>query len=159
MGILSWLGLAATSSYPNLEALMRELRRALPDDEPSVLRYIAIVSVLLERVVLADGRVSDREARALRELFSRIDRLSPRDAERVLQALAGKVPRISDDELELCFRELRALCDREERVSVLRLLVGVAESDGEAAPSELRELERVAEALHVTLDEARRPSA
>lgn len=159
MGLLSWLGLAATSSYPNLEALMKELRRALPDDEPSVLRYIAIVSVLLERVVLADGRVSDREFRALRELFARIDRLAPRDAERVLQALAGKVPRISDDELELCFRELRALCDREERVGVLRLLVGVAEADGEAAPSELRELEQVAEALHVTLDEARQPPA
>ena len=50
MGLLAWLGLKQGGSFPNLDALLTELRAALPDDEAVVLRYIATVIVLLGKV-------------------------------------------------------------------------------------------------------------
>ena len=54
MGLLSWLGFKRGDAYPNLDALIKELRHALPDDESVLIRYIAIVVVLVARVAWAD---------------------------------------------------------------------------------------------------------
>jgi len=149
VGLLSWLGLKRGDAYPNLDALLIELRRALPDDESVVLRYIAVVVVLLGKVATVDGRFSETEEQSLRELLSHIDRLTPNDIEAVTRALRGKLPELSDDELSLCYRELKALCDGRERVEVLRLLTEVAVADGSLTPAERAELHHVADELGV----------
>jgi uncharacterized tellurite resistance protein B-like protein len=149
VGLLSWLGLKRGDAYPNLDALLGELRRALPDDESVVLRYIAVVVVLLGKVATADGRFTETEEQTLRELLSHIDRLSPKDVDAVARALQGKLPALSDDEFSLCYRELKALCDGRERVEVLRLLTEVAAADGALTPAERAELHNVADELGV----------
>jgi uncharacterized tellurite resistance protein B-like protein len=151
VGQLAWLGLKQGDEYPNLDALIKELRRALPEDESVLIRYIAIVVVLLARVAFADGRLSDKEEQSLRELLAHVDRLSPSGVEAVCQALKGKLPRVSDDELSLCYRELRALCDHRERVEVLRLLARLAVVDGETSTAEHAELEAIAAELGISI--------
>ncbi len=151
MGLLSWLGLKRGDEYPNLDALMKELRRALPDDESVLIRYIAIVVVLIARVAWADGRFSTQEEASLRDLLAHVDRLSSSGVEAVCQALKGKLPQVSDDELALCYRELKALCDGRERVEILRLLAKLAVVDGATSTAEHDELEAIAAELGISL--------
>ncbi len=151
MGILSWLGLKRGDEYPNLDALLKELRRALPDDESVVIRYIAIVVVLIARVAWADGRLTKEEEETLRDLLTHVDRLSASGVEAVCSALKGKLPQVSDDELALCYRELKALCDGRERVEVLRLLAKLATVDGETSTAEHAELEAIAAELGISI--------
>jgi DnaJ like chaperone protein len=151
VGLLSWLGLRRGDEYPNLDALIKELRRALPEDESVVIRYIAIVIVLIARVAWADGRFSDKEEQTLRDLLAHIDRLSPTGVEAVCSALKGKLPQVSDDELSLCYRELKALCDGRERVEILRLLAELAAVDGETSTAEHAELEAIAGELGISI--------
>ena len=154
MGLLAWLGLRRENEYPNIDALMRELRHALPDDEAVVLRYIAIVVVLLGRVAYADGRFNEGEERNLRELLSHIGRLTPSDVDAVCTSLQKQEANtLSEEELSLCYRELKALCDGKERREVLRLLAQLAASDGALDPAELSELESIAEEIGIPQEE------
>lgn len=149
MGLLAWLGLKQGDTYPNLDALMAELRRALPDDESVVLRYIAAVAVLLIQVASADGRFTQREEQKLRELLTHIKGLKPADIDVVARGLEGTVTELTEEERAVCVRELKAICDGRERVEVLRLLAKVAAADGKLTELERAELRQVAEELAV----------
>ncbi len=94
MGLLTWLGLKRGDAYPNLDALIKELRRALPEDESVLIRYIAIVVVLVARVAWSDGRLSQQEEQSLRDLLTHVDRLSPTGVDAVCSALKGKLPQV-----------------------------------------------------------------
>jgi DnaJ like chaperone protein len=151
VGLLAWLGLKQGDEYPNLDALIAELRRALPEDEGVLIRYIAIVVVLIAKVAWADGRLSEQEEQSLRELLRHVDRLSPSGVEAVCQTLKGKLPQVSDEEMALCYRELKALCDGRERVEILRLLAKLAVVDGDTSTAEHAELESIATELGISL--------
>jgi uncharacterized tellurite resistance protein B-like protein len=158
VGLLAWLGIQKAHEYPNLDALLKELRRALPEDENVLLRYIAIVIVLLGKVAVADGRFSAKEDQALRALLTRVGRISPAGVDAVCEALHGKLPAVTPAELELCYRELRSICDHAERIEVVRLLLQLAEVDGDPCTSESAEIEHVASELGVSLAEVLRVS-
>ena len=149
MGILSWLGIRQGDEYPNLHALLKDLKRALPDHESVVLRYIAIVVILLSKVAWADGNFSAGEEEALRELLAHIDKLSPSEVDAVCTKVRVHAPDVDDDELALCYRELKALCDGRERMEVMRLLTELAASDGNPSAAERAELESIAAELGV----------
>lgn len=153
MGLLSWLGLQRGDAYPNLDALMKELRRAMPDDEAVVIRYMAIVVVLLGKVAWADGRFSEKEESTLRSLLAHVDRIAPSGVEAVCAVLRVTPPKMSDEERELCFRELKSLCDARERMEVMRLLIRLATADGALSDSEHAELKAIAEELGVAESE------
>jgi uncharacterized tellurite resistance protein B-like protein len=153
VGILSWLGIRRGDSYPNLDALLKELRRALPDHESVVLRYIAIVVILLSKVAWADGRFTGEEEEALRALLAHIEKLSPSSIDAVCTAVRSNASEVSEEELSLCYRELKALCDGRERMEVMRLLAQVAVSDGEPTESELAVLQSIAEELGIPAED------
>ncbi len=153
MGLLAWLGLKQGDTYPNLDALLAELRRALPDDESVVLRYIAAVVILLVKVASADGRFTDHEEQTLREVLTHIKGLKPVDIDAVARGLEGKLSELRDEELTLCVKELKAICDGRERVEVIRLLAKVAAADGKLTPAERAELRHVASELAVPAEE------
>jgi uncharacterized tellurite resistance protein B-like protein len=153
VGLLSWLGLKRGDRYPNLDALMRDLRAALPNDESVLLRYIGIVLVLLGRVAYSDGRVTPKEDESLRALLSHIEGLAPAGVDAVCGALQGKIPHFSEGEMDLVYSELRAICDGNERRQIMRLLLRIAAVDGRLQESELGELQRIAEELGVSLEE------
>jgi len=144
VGLLAWLGLQRGNDYPNLNALVGELRRALPNDESVVIRYIAVVIALLARVARVDGRFTDKEEAKLRVLLAHVDRLAPSGVESVCEALRGELPSISGEEIELCYRELKAICDGKERLEVMRVLTSLATADGELSPEEEAELRTIA---------------
>jgi len=153
VGLLAWLGLKQGDTYPNLDALLAELRRALPDDESVVLRYIASVAVLLVQVASADGRFTQREEQTLRELLTHIKGLKPKDIDAVSRGLEGTVTELTDEERAVCVRELKAICDGRERFEVVRLLAKVAAADGKLTPPELGELRQIATELGVPEEE------
>jgi len=149
VGLLAWLGFQQGSSFPNLQELLRELRKALPNDEAVVLRYIAIVVVLLGKVACVDGRFSAKEDELLRALLAHVEGLAPSGIEAVCSALQGKLPSLSDAEVERCYRELKSLCNAEERAHVVRLLVLLAAADGAPTAAEQAEIEQIAGELGV----------
>jgi len=153
VGLLAWLGLKQGDSYPNLDALLAELRRALPDDESVLLRYVASVAVLLVQVASADGRFTEREEQTLRELLTHIKGLKPQDIDVVARALEGTVTELTDEEREVCVRQLKGICDGRERYEVVRLLAKVAAADGQLTPAERAELREVAKELGLSADE------
>ncbi|KYF66703.1 DNA-binding protein [Sorangium cellulosum] len=153
MGLLAWLGLKQGGSFPNLDALLKELRTALPDDEAVVLRYIATVIVLLGKVACVDGRFSSKEDELLRELLTHVDGLAPSGVDAVFNALQGKLPALQEGEVDRCYRELKALCNASERVEVVRLLIRLAAADGAPTPAERAEITSIAEELGVPLAE------
>ncbi|WP_438015240.1 TerB family tellurite resistance protein [Sorangium sp. So ce315] len=153
MGLLAWLGLKQGGSFPNLDALLKELRAALPDDEAVVLRYIATVIVLLGKVACVDGRFSSKEDELLRELLTHVDGLAPSGVDAVFNALQGKLPALQEGEVDRCYRELKALCNARERVEVVRLLIRLAAADGAPTPAERAEITSIAEELGVPLAE------
>lgn len=150
MDPLGWLGLKRRDQHPHLEAILRVVRGLLPDDESVVHRYIVVVAVLLTRVAFADGVFLQCELNQLRRLFEHVDRLDPAAIDTLCQALNEHASKLDDDELELCFRELKTLCDAGERLQVMRLLAAIATADGKIAPSEHGALMQVASALGVT---------
>jgi uncharacterized tellurite resistance protein B-like protein len=153
VGLLAWLGLKQGGSFPNLDALLKELRKALPEDEAVVLRYIATVIVLLGKVACADGRFSDKEDELLHSLLSHVDGIAPSSIDAVCDALQGKLPALQDDEVYRCYRELKALCNASERVEVVRLLVRLAAADGAPTPAEHAEIESIANELGLSLSD------
>lgn len=153
MGLLSWLGLKRGDRYPNLDALMRDLRAALPHDESVLLRYIGTVLVLLGKVAMADGRVTPKEEETLRALLSHVEGLAPAGVDAVCDALQGKIPAFSESEMELVYSELRAICDGSERRQIMRLLVRIAAADGRLSDAEREELLRIADELGVPLED------
>lgn len=153
MGLLSWLGLKRGDRYPNLDALMRDLRAALPHDESVLLRYIGTVLVLLGKVAMADGRVTPKEEETLRALLSHVEGLAPSGVDAVCDALQGKIPAFSESEMELVYSELRAICDGSERRQIMRLLVRIAAADGRLSDAEREELLRIADELGVPLED------
>lgn len=132
---LAWLGLREPEES-HLAAVQRAVRELLPDDEAVVIRYIVIVAILLTRVAYADGSVVRSELDHLRGLFRHIDRLPPEGIERVCDSLYERVPQLERSDLDLCMKELRSLCNRDERRQVIRLLADLARADGQIAAPE-----------------------
>jgi len=147
---LAWLGLKSKKdAQQGLSAIQSEVRSLLPDDEPVVVRYIVIVAVLLTRIAFADGRVAQSEVDRVCALFRHIDRIPPSRIDSFWHSLMDHVPKLNDQENSLCFRELKALCNAEERLQVMRLLASQAIADGDIHPSEHSELMAIAYELDV----------
>ncbi len=149
MGILAWLGLRRRDDQTNLDELVSDLRAALPGDEAVLIRYIAIVAVLLTRVASSDGVFSDQEQSTLRGLLERVGRLSPSAVDAVCDTLERGMTELTTGELDLCYRELKSLCDREERLQILRLLVRMAAADGALSAAEATEIRLIGEKIGV----------
>jgi DnaJ like chaperone protein len=132
---LAWLGLRDPEES-HLAAVQRSVREVLPDDEAVVIRYIVIVAILLTRVAYADGSVVRSELDHLRALFRHVDRLPPDGIEQVCDTLYDRVPRLERADVDRCVRELRSLCNRDERRQVMRLLADLARADGQIAAPE-----------------------
>jgi len=148
---LSWLGLR-DSAHGHLAVIQAAVLNVLPDHEAVVVRYVVVVSVLLTRVAYADGRFVRDELDHLRALLRRIERLPAEGIETVCQKLHELVPRLTEEEMTLCYTELRAITDAKERRQVMRLLAGLARVDGTIAPAEQRELEAIAGELGLAGD-------
>jgi DnaJ like chaperone protein len=151
---LSWLGLRKPrAANANLAAIHERVQGLLPDDEPAVLRYIVVVAALATRIIHADGRVLQIELERLRTLFQHVDRMPEEGIDELCDLLNERAPKLTPVELELCFKELRALCNSEERRGVLRLLALQASADGEIHPNEHAVLVEIAAALGVEASE------
>lgn len=150
MDPLAWLGLGKSKALETpLGALHARVKSLLPEDEAVVHRYVVIVAVLLFRVAQSDGRPRKDKLDYLRGLFRHVDRMPAEGIEELCSTLSESVPRLSDDDLEVCFRELRSLCDGGERRQIMRLLASQASVNGRVSPAEHAELTRTAEALGI----------
>lgn len=146
---LAWLGLKKKGSLAHLSEIQQTVRTLLPDDESVVIRYIVIVAILLTKIAHADGRLLECELAHLRALFEHIDRIPPEGMESLFTALNEHVPQLADDEIALCYQELKSLCDGSERLAIMRLLASQAGVDGNIVPSEHAELMAIAYELGI----------
>jgi DnaJ like chaperone protein len=154
MDPLALLGLRSKAeSHVHLHAIRERVRELLPADEAVVVRYIVVVAVLLTRVAHSDGRVLECELDHLRVLFRHIDRMPPDGIDVLCATLNEHVPQLSEEELQVCFHEIKSLCNAEERRQIMRLLASQATSDGHIVGPEHGTLLRIADALDVPLGE------
>lgn len=150
MARLGWLGWTKGSSgSEGLRAIQSRVKLLLPDDESVVHRYIVIVSVLLTRVAQCDGEVRRCEIEHLGVLFRHVDRMPAEGIDGLCGMLTEFVPRLSEHEVAICFRELKSLCNASERLEVMRLLAGQAAIDGILPPRVHEELVSIANGLDV----------
>ena len=150
MDPLAWLGLRKKrDDHPRLRDITQAVRGLLPDDEPVVVRYIVIVGVFLTKVAHSDGVLLQCELDHLRQLFRHIDRMPPDGIDGLCRVLNEQVPELDEDEEALCSRELKALCNADERLQVMRLLASQATSDGHIVASEHGTLMEIARTLDV----------
>lgn len=163
MDPLGWLGLRQPrDDTPRLTALINAVRALLPDDESVVVRYIVIVGILLTKVACCDGRVAPSEVAHLEALFRHVDRLPAGDVRDLVRVFNDSVEQLSGSEMKLCFAELKSLCDRGERLQILRLLAQLATADTVIRPAEHTVLAEIAEELDLPpeeLDVAEREAA
>jgi uncharacterized tellurite resistance protein B-like protein len=138
-------------AHRHLEAIHASVRAALPADEPVVLRYVTIVAVLLTRIARADGYLAPGEIAHLRELLQGIDGMPQKGIDELCRVLDERVPKLGDEDLAFCARELKSICDAEERINVMRLLANQATADGDLATVEHSALLEVAALLDVPL--------
>jgi uncharacterized tellurite resistance protein B-like protein len=151
---LAWLGLRSRKeAHNNLTAIHKMVRELLPDDEAFVLRYIVIVAILLTRVAHADGVFLDCELDRLRKFLEHIDRLPTTGIDELCATLNKHVPEMTASETDLCIRELKTLCDHDERVQIMRMLASQAMADGRIVGSEHGALVEIAEQLGIALTE------
>jgi uncharacterized tellurite resistance protein B-like protein len=150
MDPLAWLGLSkGRPGTTHLSAIHAKVKALLPEDESVVHRYIVTVAVLLTRVAQSDGQVRPCEFDRLGVLFRHIDRMPSEGVESLCNTLNATVPQLTASELDLCYRELKSLCDADERLQVMRLLASQATVDGIVAPMVHSELMSIATALDV----------
>lgn len=150
MDPFAWLGLVrGRGPATALGAIHGRVKNLLPDDESVVHRYIVIVAVLLTRVAQSDGACARGERDHLDALFRHVDRMPAEGVAELCRTLEETVPKLSSADLERCGRELKSLCDAEERLQVMRLLARHATIDGEVRPAEHEELARIAAHLDV----------
>ncbi len=153
MDPLAWLGFSKSrTGTAHLSAIHARVKALLPDDESVVHRYIVTVSILLTRIAQADGQVRPCEFDRLGALFRHLDRMPAEGAESLCKVLNDVVPELTPSELDLCYRELKALCNADERLQVMRLLAIQATADGNIATSEHRELVSIAHALDIPVE-------
>jgi DnaJ like chaperone protein len=138
-------------AHRHLEPIHAAVRAALPTDEPVVLRYVTIVAVLLTRVARADGYLAPGEIAHLRQLLQGIDGMPLDGIDELCRVLDQRVPKLGDDDIAFCARELKSICDAEERINVMRLLANQATADGEIATVEHSALLDIAALLDVPL--------
>lgn len=145
-----WLGLEREAHSERLAAVHRATRALLPEDEAYVVRYVGVCAILLARVAHADGLVVHAEREHLRALFAGCGRIA---SEARIDALCGEldaqVPELTSDEVDACYRELRSLCDADERERIVELLARQALSDGKLVPREHRILQEAARAFDI----------
>lgn len=150
MDPFAWLGLSKSRpGTAHLSAIHARVKALLPEDESVVHRYIVTVSVLLTRIAQSDGQVRPCEFDRLGVLFRHVDRMPEDGVASFCRTLNEIVPQLTPSELDLCYRELKSLCDAEERLQVMRLLASQATVDGTVAPTEHTELVAIARALDV----------
>lgn len=151
MGLLSWLGLKRGDRYPNLDALMRDLRTALPATRASCSATSARSSSCSARSPGPTAASPRRRDAARAPVAHRGPR--PHGGRRRVRRAPGKIPDFSQGEIDLVYSELRAICDGNERKQIMRLLLRVAAVDGRLSESEHGELVRIADELGVSLAE------
>jgi uncharacterized tellurite resistance protein B-like protein len=148
---LAWLGLRKRAdAHARLSAIQRAVRTLLPNDEPVLVRYLVIVSALLTRVAHADGVFLQCELDHLRALFHNVDQLPADGIDSLCNTLNQQVPKLEEAELTACYRELRSLCNADERMQLMQLLAAQATADGDIAASEHTTLMEIAEALGIS---------
>ena len=86
---------------------------------------------------------------AIKRMLAKVEALPADSVDELCEALCERVPELSSSELELCFQELKSLCNAKERQQVVRLLAGQAAADGQVEPSEQGELSAIAAELGV----------
>jgi len=153
MAPFTWLGFGRSrGASSRLGAIHARVKALLPEDESVVHRYIVVVAVLLARVAQADGALRRGERDHLGALFRHVDRMPAEGIDDLCRTLEECVPRLTPADVELCCRELKSLCDAEQRLQVMRLLAYQATVDGSVAPQEHEELARLARHLDVPVD-------
>lgn len=109
--------------------------------------------LLLLRMALADGRISERELATLRRIAEEAFGIAQADLAPVMRHLEDFGYEISIQQAIAVFRELK----KERRLELARHLAEIAKADHELSQHEVRLLARVIEMLDVTPAEVTAP--
>jgi len=129
------------------EILWGAVRSRLPGADESTARIVGAIAGLLGAMAYADGKFSPAEAVHLRAELGRIHGLDAPGVQAIAQLLEQHVVRFSTAFVPRFTRALREETDRDFRIEVLDVLLGMAAADGSITSNEVTVLRTTTQAL------------
>jgi uncharacterized tellurite resistance protein B-like protein len=142
------LGTGETNERPRASATLMELvRRSMPEASPQDAALVGALAGLFAFVAYADRSYSDGEKQAVRSALVRFHSLPEHGVDAVCTLLETQIAELAHESLQTYTRVLYELSDREARIEVLDVLMGVATADDVLSMDETNGLRRVANLL------------
>ncbi len=146
-----WLQRASALPSPEgAEPVGPTVRAALPEADDETVQVVTAIAGLLATVAYADRDFSPVELAHVREELGRIDGITPAGVDAVGTALARHVREIATVQSPRYARVLRELADRELKLQVLDLLLGLAAADRSISTAETNILRQLTTSLGLT---------
>jgi uncharacterized tellurite resistance protein B-like protein len=128
-------------------ALLEIVRTHMPGADPDSVRIVTAIAGLLAGVAYADQNLSPPEEQKIRAELGRVHSLDASGISAICDALRAQAVHHATTLTPRYTRELRELADRDLRLEVLEVLVGLAAADGEISHQEVTTLRGMATAL------------
>lgn len=119
----------------------------MPDADEETMRIVTCMAGLLGSVAYADRDYSAVEEERVRAELARIDGMPSAGIDAIADALRRNIVEVSTIQTQRYCRTLRELADRELRVELLQVLVGVAAADGVISHDEVNVLRQLTASL------------
>jgi len=119
----------------------------MPDADEDTTRIVTCMAGLLGSVAYADRDYSAVEEERVRAELARINGMPSAGIDAIADALRRSIVEVSTIQTQRYCRTLRELADRELRVELLQVLVGVAAADGVISHDEVNVLRQLTASL------------
>ena len=119
----------------------------MPDVDEETMRIVTCMAGLLGSVAYADRDYSAVEEERVRAELARINGMPSAGIDAIAGALRRNIVEVSTIQTQRYCRTLRELADRELRVELLQVLVGVAAADGVISHDEVNVLRQLTASL------------
>lgn len=134
-------------------ALERVVAERLPKTDEATRRVVTAIAGLLACVAFSDHVMSPEEERSIRVELGRIHGLDAFAVNAITDVVKAEARRLSAEGDQLFARDIRELCEREQRVEVLDAVLEIAAADGRLTLDETNYLRRLATKLGLSQEE------
>lgn len=152
VGWRDWIGLGEVEpsySATRTEVVAR-IAKALDALPPDHARFVAAFAYHLGRIAHADHELTEVEREAMREMVGEEGRLSPEDADVVVELVAHESYLFRGTEDYRVMREFDELATPEQKLALIRCLFALSAADAKVVTAEDNEIRRIAIALKIS---------
>ena len=133
--------------------LQRVVRERMPEADEETRRLVTAIAGLLACSAFADHLMTAEEEQAVQAELGRIHGLTPAAVDAIADVVKQEAKHLAGLGDQLFAREVRELCEREQRIEVLDAVLEIAAADGKITLDETNYLRRLATKLGLSQNE------